>query len=179
MLELASFVCFLVFAALAILGFKRPGYHCAMVLCFLVIEQIFAYRFTSIFMANTKLPDLTVGLITLSGALWNRSINSRSLPQSMWWGAAIFLYAAFSVTWSPDPKLSWEIYIKVLPLTILACFLAPLLLRKTSDIRDLINGTLLFGVPACVVFALGEKFGRSLALDTGRVMMELQPLASA
>ena len=160
-------------------GFQKPGYACAIVVSFLVIEQVFAYSNPSFYLGNTKTVDIAIGILTLAVLAYNKRLSPRNIPATVWVSAFFFVFAGISISWSPDLERSWELYTQVIPLTILASFLAPLLIRKPGDLNDLLDGLLMFSIPMAIVFAFGDRTGRALAILGDFKKMELQPLASA
>ena len=179
MFEVLFYIFFLTWTGLAILGFKRPGYHAVLVFGFLVAEEIYAHRFPGLYLSNRKLPDFVTGIIALTGLIWNGNLSIKNLPTPVWLSMAIFGFTGMSVYWSLSPEFSEEQYWKIFPLTILAGIIGPLSIRSKSDIFDFVYGYLALSSIACLIFALGEKKGRSLALMSELGTLELQPLAPA
>ncbi len=170
---------FATWAVVALLGLFRPGCVLALIMSFFVVEQVFAYRFASLYLSNRMAIDILTGGVTLICLFSNRAISVRRFPRAVWIGLGLFLLCLVSAAWSVAPNDTITRWLEIFPLTVLYAVLAPMCIRKDKDFYDFQFSFVILGTAICLVFLFGDRSGRGLALLTDTGHTELGPLAAA
>ena len=169
----------LAWLSLAIAGVFRPGFLLVLVVSFFIVEQIYAYRFSSNYLSNRKFIDLLTGFVVLSILLWRGRISLLRFQGASVYGNILFVFCIASAAWSISQDITVERWLEVLPLTVLCAVLGPLCIETSSDLKDFLFGFMVLGFIACLIYAFGDRSGRGLALETNVGNAELGPLAAA
>ena len=170
MIGLSAYVA--IAGGLLIALWKHPGVALAGVLCMFGLEQ-WGQATTTFFAQHQTATNYLIGGILVLALLSQGLKGGFSLfdnyPTVGWLTLALFSYAFASTIWAPRPDLSMNIWVGRLPYVLTVIVLAPLLLKKASDIETSFKALLLMGSSlALLLLAFVSWESRMIVLEHGR-----------
>ena len=139
---------FLVVGIVLIAASKRPSIVFAFMLCTFVFEQWLQSK-DAFFIANNSLVNLVNGSIVLY-ALTVKFLKAKNISLKFTIESKLiiflYIYACFSIFWSPVPDISLDILMRTAPYILLTILLAPILISNVNELYYMSWFLVLFGV---------------------------------
>ncbi len=179
MIELLSLIIVAVLGAIALV---RPAWAFVFILCMFGLEQLLQ-ACHPIFIDRSSLTNISIGVLAIWAVLvlaFSGQLTTRRFL-NVAFSLTLFLYALASLSqlWSPSPLLPYLVT-ESIPYNLLSFILAPLLISRVRDLREMFTAFLIVGTIVCFLLAINPKFvfwgGRYiLYLDT---VTKSNPLAT-
>ncbi|MCC6523799.1 MAG: hypothetical protein IT373_14170 [Polyangiaceae bacterium] len=170
---MTAFIFVALVTAFAVAALLRPATAFAAIICLYGIQQWSAAN--DPFFSNQLIINVSVALIVgsaLGVKLLRRENPLRHYPTVAWLSFALYGYAFLTVFWTVAPANLLENFSAIAPRTLVILVLVPLLVTKTSDVRDAVHAAIAFGFVVLLLLWFNTR------LREGPGALELQSAAS-